>query len=58
VKKIGKEFVQHLHENDRIAVVGFAETAEMLLPLSPIVPRSIRSLTEPSWARRPPWAKL
>jgi hypothetical protein len=35
VKKIGKEFVQHLHENDRIAVVGFAETAEMLLPLSP-----------------------
>ncbi len=35
VRKIGKEFVQHLSENDQIAVVGFAETAEMLIPLSP-----------------------
>lgn len=35
VKKIGKEFLHHLNENDQVAVVGFAETAEMLLPLSP-----------------------
>ncbi|MFN4217995.1 MAG: PKD domain-containing protein [Candidatus Bipolaricaulia bacterium] len=35
VKKIGKEFLHHLNGDDQIAVVGFAETAEMLLPLSP-----------------------
>lgn len=35
VKKIGKEFLHHLNANDQVAVVGFAETAEMLLPLSP-----------------------
>ncbi|MDW8031549.1 MAG: PKD domain-containing protein [Candidatus Bipolaricaulota bacterium] len=35
VKKIGKELLHHLHENDYVAVIGFAETAEMLLPLSP-----------------------
>ncbi|MCX8104041.1 MAG: PKD domain-containing protein [Candidatus Bipolaricaulota bacterium] len=35
VKKIGKEFLHHLHEDDQVAVIGFAETAEMLLPLSP-----------------------
>lgn len=35
VKKIGKEFLHHLNENDHVAVIGFAETAEMLLPLSP-----------------------
>lgn len=35
VKKIGKEFLHHLNENDQVAVIGFAETASMLLPLSP-----------------------
>lgn len=35
VKKIGKEFLHHLNGDDQIAVVSFAETAEMLLPLSP-----------------------
>lgn len=35
VKKIGKELLHHLNGDDQISVVGFAETAEMLLPLSP-----------------------
>lgn len=35
VKKIGKEFLHHLNENDQVAIVGFAESAEMLLSLSP-----------------------
>lgn len=35
VKKIGKELLQHLTESDQVAVVSFAETAEMVIPLSP-----------------------
>lgn len=34
IKKIGKEFLHHLSENDRIAIVSFAETAEVRLSLS------------------------
>lgn len=35
IQKIGKEFLHHLNEHDRIAVVSFAETAEVRLSLSP-----------------------
>ncbi len=35
IQKIGKEFLHHLAENDRIAMVSFAETAEVRLSLSP-----------------------
>jgi PKD repeat protein len=34
IKKIGKEFLHHLNENDRIAIVSFAETADARLLLS------------------------
>ncbi len=35
IKKIGKEFLHHLNGDDQVAVIGFAESAQMLLPLSP-----------------------